>query len=354
MRSIFFLEKTHDFYGSWQNKSKDFNFWEADMCTAIAVRCERFYFGRNMDYDRSFGEQVVISPRSFPFPFCREELCAGHYAMIGMASVMDGYPLYADAVNEKGLGMAGLHFPDNAYYRETEIKGIYHVSPFELIPWVLSRCATVQEARTILEKTSLIAVPFREDIPLSPLHWLIADRYDSIVLEVTKSGTHIYENKTGILTNNPPFPFHLKNLCQYGNLTNTVTKTEFSEHLGLAPFGMGLGAFGLPGDYSSASRFVKAAFLTAHTAYHEDATENVTEFFHLLSAVAPIGRSVLTPEGKTHITIYSCCMDAEKGVYYYNTYYNHQITAVDMHATNLDDRRLVIFPLKKKQQILWE
>ena len=120
MRSIFFLEKTHDFYGSWQNKSKDFNFWEADMCTAIAVRCERFYFGRNMDYDRSFGEQVVISPRSFPFPFCREELCAGHYAMIGMASVMDGYPLYADAVNEKGLGMAGLHFPDNAHYRETD------------------------------------------------------------------------------------------------------------------------------------------------------------------------------------------------------------------------------------------
>ena len=120
------------------------------------------------------------------------------------------------------------------------------------------------------------------------------------------------------------------------------------EELGVNEF------FGLPGDYSSASRFVKAAFLTAHTAYHEDATENVTEFFHLLSAVAPIGRSVLTPEGKTHITIYSCCMDAEKGVYYYNTYYNHQITAVDMHATNLDDRRLVIFPLKKKQQILWE
>ena len=117
---------------------------------------------------------------------------------------------------------------------------------------------------------------------------------------------------------------------------------------------MGLGAVGLPGDYSSASRFVRAAFLTAHMVRHEDATENVTEFFHLLSAVAPIGRSVLTPEGKPHITTYSCCMDAEKGIYYYNTYYNHQITAVDMHATNLDDRRLVIFPLKKKQQILWE
>ncbi len=324
------------------------------MCTGMAMRSDRFYFGRNMDYDRSFGEQVVIAPRGFPFTFCREEVCAQHYAMIGMASVMDGYPLYADAINEKGLGMAGLHFPDNAYYAKEERKGKYNVSPYELIPWVLSRCATVEEARTILEKTNLTAVPFREDIPLSPLHWQIADKYGSVVLESTRSGMHIYENPTGVLTNNPPFPFHLKNLCQYGNLTNHVPRTEFSEALSLAPFGMGMGAIGLPGDYSSASRFVRAVFLSQHTVRHEDATENVTEFFHLLSAVAPIGRTVLTSEGKPHITTYSCCMDGERGIYYYNTYYNHQITAVDMHAVNLDDRRLVIFPLKKKQQILWE
>jgi choloylglycine hydrolase len=307
-----------------------------------------------MDIEGSFGEEIVLVPRRFPLNFCRIAKLEAHYAVLGMAAVMDGYPLYADAVNEKGLGMAGLHFPDNAYYRETEAKGKYHVAPFELIPWVLSRCATVEEARTILEKTSLIAVPFREDIPLSPLHWLIADRYGAVVLEATRSGLHIYENKTGILTNNPPFPFHLKNLCQYGGLTNTVNKTEFSESFGLLPFGMGLGAFGLPGDYSSASRFVKAAFLTAHTAYHEDATENVTEFFHLLSSVAPVGSSVLTSEGKTHITIYSCCMDAEKGVYYYNTYYNHQITAVDMHKENLDGTALGRYPLIQGEQIRFQ
>lgn len=324
------------------------------MCTGIAMRSDRFYFGRNMDYDRSFGEQVVISPRSFPFSFCREELCAQHYAMIGMASVMDGYPLYADAINEKGLGMAGLLFPDNAHYAKEMERGKYNVSPYELIPWVLSRCATVDEARTILRKTNLIDIPFREDIPLSPLHWQIADRHAVIVLEVTRSGMHIYDDPTGILTNNPPFPFHMKNLCQYRNLTNFSTKTELSEAFSLTPFGMGLGAFGLPGDYSSASRFVKAAFLTCHSAYHEDAVENVTEFFHLLASVSPIGRAVLTEENKPHITTYSCCMDGERGIYYYNTYYNHQITAVDMHAVNLDDRRLVIFPLKKKEQILWE
>ncbi len=324
------------------------------MCTGIAKTFDRFYFGRNMDYDRSFGEQVVISPRSFPFPFCREEACTGHYAMIGMASVMDGYPLYADAMNEKGLGMAGLYFPDNASYAETEEKGKYHVSPYELIPWVLSRCATVEEARTILEKTSLVAIPFREDIPLSPLHWQIADRHGSLVLEVTASGMYVYENPTGILTNNPPFPFHIKNLSQYGMLTNHTPKTEFSEALGFSAFCVGLGAIGLPGDFSSASRFVKAAFLSQYLTHHEDASDNVTEFFHLLSAVAPIGQSVLTEEGKAHTMTYACCMDAEKGIYYYHTYYNHQITAVDMHAVNLDDRRLVIFPLKKKQQILWE
>ncbi len=324
------------------------------MCTAIARNRGRFYFGRNMDYDKSFGEQVVISPRSFPFSFCREETCMKHYAIIGMAAVLDGYPLYADAVNEKGLGMAGLQFADNAYYKNEEVAGHYRVSPYELIPWVLSRCSNVEEARTILSKTTLIDVPFRKDTPLAPLHWQIADKHGAIVLEATKSGIHLYENPTGVLSNNPPFPFHMKNLCQYANLSVKPPKTAFSEAMGLAPFASGLGAFGLPGDYSSASRFVKAVFLSENLVQHEETAENITEFFHLLASVSPVAGSVLSEDGAIHMTTYACCMDAERGIYYYHTHFNHQITAVNMHAVNLDDTRLVIFPLKKKEQILWE
>ncbi len=324
------------------------------MCTGIAKRMDRFYFGRNMDYDKSFGEQVVIVPRSFPFYFRHEEMCLRHYAMIGMAAVMDDYPLYADAVNEKGLAMAGLHFEGNAHYSDRETEGFYHVSPFELIPWVLSRCGNIREARALLEKTRLTRVPFREDVPLAPLHWQIAHETGNLVLEATKSGTHLYENRTGILTNNPPFPFHLKNLAQYGHLSAVERETAFSEKMGLVPFGRGFGALGLPGDYSSASRFVRAAFLAAHLTCHRDSMENVAELFHLLAAVAPVSGSVLLENGDIHLTTYSCCMDTERGIYYYNTHFNHQITAVNLHAVNLDDKKLSIFPLKKKEQVLWQ
>ncbi len=324
------------------------------MCTAISISCDRFYFGRNMDYDRSFGEQVVIAPRGFPFTFSCEEPCSQHYAMLGMASVMDGYPLYADAVNEKGLCMAGLRFRGNAVYAREREKGCYNVSAFELIPWVLSRCATVEEARTILEQTNLVAIPFRSDIPIACLHWMIADACGALVLETAEDGVRLYENPVGVLTNNPPFPFHLDHLRQYLGLTNTTPRTDFSSALSLEACSLGLGAYGLPGDYSSPSRFVKAAFLRSCLFGSADASENVADMFHLLSAVAPIGRSVLTEQGRAHMTTYSCCMDAKHGIYYYNTYYNHQITAVNLHAVNLDDRRLAIFPLKKKQQLLWE
>ncbi len=324
------------------------------MCTGIARSGGRLYFGRNMDYDKSFGEQVVILPRCFPLSFCREGAVLSHYAMIGMAAVMDGYPLFADAINEKGLAMAGLHFEGNArYFSEGEAEG-YAVSPYELIPWVLSRCADIAQARELLESTVPIKVPFRSDIPLAPLHWLIADREGALVFESTREGIHLYDNPAGVLANNPPFPFHLQNLSRYAGLSNTAPRTPFATRLSLMPPSRGLGALGLPGDYSSASRFVKAAFLSAHLTAYDDSADDVSEFFHLLAALAPVSGSVILEDGSRHITTYSCCMDGEKGIYYYNTHFNHQITAVNLHSVNLDDKSLTVFPLKKKEHFLWE
>ena len=86
------------------------------MCTAVTYKTKDFYFGRTLDYDISYGEQVTITPRNFLFRFRHTQEVSRHYAMIGMAFVKDGYPLYYDAVNEKGLCMAGLNFVGNAHY----------------------------------------------------------------------------------------------------------------------------------------------------------------------------------------------------------------------------------------------
>ena len=123
------------------------------MCTAITYRTKDHYFGRNLDLEYHYREAVTITPRNYPFRFRFHGELPRHHAIIGMAYVTEGYPLYYDAVNEKGLAMAGLNFPGYAAYRPKEEKG-RKVAPFELIPWVLSQCTTVREAKTLLSMLS--------------------------------------------------------------------------------------------------------------------------------------------------------------------------------------------------------
>ena len=93
------------------------------MCTAISYRTKHHYFGRNLDLERGYGESVVVTPRNFPFQFRFLGNLEEHYAMIGMAAIVDGYPLYFEATNEKGLSIAGLHFPKNTFYGDYVGKG---------------------------------------------------------------------------------------------------------------------------------------------------------------------------------------------------------------------------------------
>lgn len=324
------------------------------MCTSIALRTPSFLFGRNLDLEYTFGQRVVIAPRRFPFAWRRAGRMASHYALIGMATVQDGYPLFAEAANEKGLCMAGLNFPGNAYYDPEDVPGRRGVSPFELIPFLLGQCADVAAVRALLQEIHLIDVSFSEKLPLSPLHWHIADRDSSIVLEATRDGTRVYDNPADVMTNNPTFDFHLTNLRQYMNVTSACADNRFSDRLSLTAFCNGLGGIGLPGDLSSPSRFVRAAFMTANTPDLPDEDAGVAQFFHLLDSVAmPLG-SVVTREGLHEITDYSCCFSAATQTFYYKTYRNNQLTAVCLQRENLDADALREYPLRDKQAVQFE
>lgn len=330
------------------------------MCTSLAMNMGDFFFGRNMDIEYEFGERVVITPRNLPLAFRRTGRLERHYAMIGMASVEDGYPLYAEAVNEKGLCMAGLNFPQNAYYPETEEAGRENVSPFELIPWVLGRCSTLDEAKKLLDRTHLTALPFSERLPLAPLHWHIADKESSIIMEPVREGVKIYENPVGVLTNNPTFDFQLMNLNQYLNLTAEYPADRFEPSGRLRPFGQGMGSIGLPGDPSPVSRFVRAAFYRSNSVCGDSGEKYgseegcVSQFFHILDSVQMVSGSVITPTGLLDKTTYSCCMNASKGIYYYKTYENNRITAVSMTQRDMERCRLREFALRRKQDFAWE
>ena len=174
------------------------------MCTAITYASGAHYFGRNLDLDRSLGETVTITPRRYPFAFRRAGRLEAHYAMIGVAHVADGCPLYYDAVNERGLAMAGLNFPLSTKY-QAERTDRDNVAPFEFIPWLLGQCADLEEARRLLARANLIGLPFSDHLPLAPLHWLIADRSGAVAAEPLREGLSVQDDPAGVLTNEPPF-----------------------------------------------------------------------------------------------------------------------------------------------------
>lgn len=320
------------------------------MCTAATYTTKDFYFGRTLDYDCSYGEEVTVTPRKYPFSFRCMGTMEKHYAIIGMAWVAEDYPLYYDGINEKGLGMAGLNFVGNADYKET-VQGKDNVAQFELIPWILGQCASVQEAKVLLEKINLVNIPFSSKLPPAKLHWIIADHREAITVEAVKEGIRVYHNPTGVLTNNPVFPEQMFQLNNYMQLSPKEPQNLFSDKLPLRTYSRGMGALGLPGDLSSQSRFVRAVFTKMNAVSGSSESESVSQFFHILESVQQSRGCCEVGEGKYEITIYTSCCNADKGIYYYTTYGNHQITAVDMRRENLDHTALKRYGLIQCEQI---
>ncbi len=323
------------------------------MCTAVAFQSRDFYFGRNLDLDYSYHEEIVVTPRNFPFVFRRVRGIPSHYAMVGVAYVKDGYPLYYEATNEAGLSVAGLNFPGNADYKPP-VEGKDNVAPFEFIPWILSRCATIDQAKQKLLKLNLADIPFNDELPPAPLHWMISGRDGSVTVESVKDGLKIYDNPVGVLTNNPDFAYHMTNLSNYMTLSPEPPVNHFCGSLELAPYSRGMGAMGMPGDLSSASRFVRATFTKLNSRCGPSEQESVSQFFHILGSVAQQRGCDRIGDGNYEITLYSACCNADKGIFYYTTYENSQITAVDMRRENLEAKELIIYPMLRRQNIFMQ
>ena len=322
------------------------------MCTAILYKSKDHYFGRNLDLEYHYKENVTITPRDYPLPFRNGRKLKKHYAMIGMAVAEDGYPLYYDATNEWGLSVAALNFPGNAVYFP-EAEGKDNITPFELIPWILAQCKNLQEARMKFDRLNITNIAFSNKYPLTPLHWMVSDSSASVVLEQTEEGLSVYENPVDVLTNNPPFPYHLYNLQNYLNVTAQEAENRFSKTVTITPHSRGMGGLGLPGDLSSSSRFVRAAFTTLNSVDDGSEEGSVSQFFHILDAVAQQRGCCRVRDGY-EITQYSSCCNTNKGIYYYKTYDNSQITAIRMTDTNASGDTVITFPLVTRQQIRYE
>lgn len=316
------------------------------MCTAIALQVPQPCFGRTLDHTCSYGESVTLTPRCFPLHVRDSETLERHYAILGIAHVESGYPLYYDGVNEKGLAMAGLNFTESADYGKPE-EGKINLAHFEVIPWILGRCATVAEAEKLLVDVIVTDSAFSPQYPPAKLHWMLTDGRETLVLEAMADGLHVHNTPVGILTNEPPFPVQIQQLRNYVNLTAGVPENRFLPQLPLRPCSCGVGAMGLPGDLSSQSRFVRAAFFKFHA---ETGTSGTAQMFHLLDTVKMVKGCCRTEDGSAMYTLYQSCYDLRAGICCYTTYEDRQITAVEMRKERLHGDTLVVYPLGQAAQ----
>ncbi len=313
------------------------------MCTAISYFTNGHYFGRNLDVEFDPEGGVTISPRRYSFYFRNGKQSKEHFSMIGMAHLSDGYPLYFDATNEKGLSAAALSFPGEAVYQSPDAD-LLNLAPWEVIPFILGQCETAAQAKHVLSKVNLIEEKFREDIPLTPLHFLIADKKEAFVAEPLESGLCIRENPIGILTNSPPFDFQMQYLRLFMGLSNNPVENRFSKEIDFQEISRGMGALGLPGDLSSPSRFVRAAFTKFHSLKGQDEAHDIRQFFHILGSVEQQKGCVRVGEA-FEFTSYASCCDTRKGIYYYKTYDNFSIVGIDMHKEDLNGDNIIVYPV---------
>ena len=274
------------------------------MCTAIFDNRCGALFGRTLDLEYSLGEEVVICPKNYPLPLRHVEHFTRKFAILGACILREGFPLFYDGVNEAGVAVAALNFPLSAKYADFD-KGKLNLASFELIPYLLGTCESLVEVRRALENINITSDSFSSELPPSPLHWMFADKSSSLVVECTKEGLKVYENPVGVLTNEPSFDFHLTRLADYSSLDSVPPKNSLCNDFHPKIYSRGLGAFGLPGDFSSSSRFVRATFVKKHTA--PSGTSPVERFFRMMDTVSVPRGCVITDEGREVETVYTSC-----------------------------------------------
>lgn len=323
------------------------------MCTALSITNQDHYFGRTMDIEYDIAQDVIITPHQFPIVFKNTKVIKSHSAILGAGMICRNYPLYYEATNESGLSIAGLNFPFSANFN-SESQRSYNIETYELIPWILCQCDTVCDAEKLLMQTNITGNGFNAEYGAAPLHWIIADRTDCITVESTRQGIQIYNNPIGILTNEPSFEFHMSNLKNYVKLTAISPQSALWGNNEISACSNGIGALGLPGDSSSASRFVRAAFTKSHALYGNHEENIVGQFFHIMSSVEQISGCVIVNDGSYEKTAYTSCCNTSRGIYYYTTYNNRRITAVDLHRENLDSTKLISYHMTCDQSICYQ
>jgi len=323
-----------------------------------------FVYGRTLEFGMDIKSKGIAVPRNHAMHGTGVEGKPGtglkwttKYAAFGASAL--GLPIIVDGMNEKGLAGGMLYLPGISEYQEVSpSESANSIASYEMLVYALTNFATVDEAREGFRAIKVNRSPQKDFKGVVPLHLTLHDSSGkSLVIEYIGGELQISDNPTSVLTNAPQFSWHLTALGNYAGLSTADPKPMQVGDAKFGPPSSGGGMTGLPGDFSSPSRFVRAFFMKINAPTNLTSREQVGTAFHFLNNFdLPPGMVALSSgfggsSGGYEITYYAAVSDLKNKVFYIRTHGNPTIQSIEMANLDLDAKQIRYLDLKTSWQV---
>ncbi|WP_432798633.1 linear amide C-N hydrolase [Poriferisphaera sp. WC338] len=337
----------------------------AHACTefCIASNDGSHIVGRSMEFGLDLQSNIITQPRDHQFQMSTPDgkLSLAWKNKFGYAALNAlGSDIISDGLNDQGLSASALYLPKFSKYQQILPQQNHLAVPNDLlVHYILGNFKTIEQVKQAIPEIVVYARP-NADIGNKPfpLHYSVYDRTgQGIVIEYTTEGLNIYDNTPRVLTNSPPFPWHLDNLQNYLNLSpnNPAPKTLGNQTF--SPAGQGFGMCGLPGDSTPPSRFVRIFALKAASTPTNTTEQTINLAFHLLNTVDVI-RGTVRPattakDQSPDYTQWIVIKDLTNLKLYVRTYDSLSISTLDLKQLDLSPGAPVMkIPIAEQQKPL--
>ena len=274
----------------------------------------------------------------------------GIYGYVGIYTEYE--PFVVEGINETGLSAGLFFFPNYGEYAPYEkAAAAKTICDMQFVSWVLSQFSSIDQVKDALKRVDLVTLSSK----IGAVHWRIAEPNGRmVVLEVVNGVPNFYENTLGVLTNAPGFKWHLTNLNNYINIEpGTESDKTIKSGIVLKSLGHGSGNLGLPGDFTSPSRFVRATFFQTTSPTWDTGFETIVQAFHILNNFdIPIGSQHAKadiPKGLPSATQFTAATDQAAMKFYYRTAWNSNIRCIDLLKIDFHKVKYQSYPLDKNE-----
>ena len=340
----------------------------AEACTSFLLKAQNgdVVYGRTLEFALKLGSQVIVMPRGHlnksmgPDGNTENGLAyKSKYAATGMNGL--NLPVIVDGINEKGLAAGMFFFPNLAKFQDVaEADAGSSIASYEVVNYLLTQFATVDEVKAGIQKIKVSNSPLAVFKGPAPVHYSVHDAAgNSVAIEFVNGELQVTDNPTSVMTNAPSIQWHLDSLSWFATSTPAPMPAFKINGASFPQWSSGGGQVAQPGDYSSPSRFIRAAYLVASAPAFKDAAEGLPLAFHLLNQFDIPPGAIQTVAGGSagggvagyEITEWTVSADLKNGTYQFKTYDHQAVRQVSLKSLDLDAKAIRYIPIDQPDKI---